>query len=356
MSRRKARSESARPIPIPGEAAIALPSRSAAPSLRRCSTGRPLCRMNPAPEPRPSISTCSSSAPAFPGSTPPIICRNAARASPGDPRGARRDRRDVGPVPLSRHPLRQRHVHFGLPVPAVDRGQGDRRRGGDPRLCRGDGAGIRHRPAHPLPPPSRPRASWSSAEARWTVEVEAGGRGPALHLRLPVPLQRLLRLCDQAIGREWPGEALYRGRIVHPQHWPEDLDHAGKRIVVIGSGATAVTLVPALAETAAHVTMLQRSPSYIVARPSRDGIAHWLQRRLPLRPPTGRPAGRTCCSACFFFSRARKRPERVGRRSLRLVDRGNCPPATTSSAISRPPTIPGTSASAWSPTAICSRR
>jgi monooxygenase len=69
--------------------------------------------------------------------------------------------------------------------------------------------------------------------------------------------------------------------VVHPQHWPEELDCAGKRVLVIGSGATAVTLVPALAQTAAHVTMLQRSPSYIVSLPSRDGVAEWLRRRLP---------------------------------------------------------------------------
>src|SRR5260370_28544069 len=77
----------------------------------------------------------------------------------------------------------------------------------------------------------------------------------------------------------WPGMERYRGRIVHPQQWPSDLEYAGKRIVVIGSGATAVTLVPALAESAAHVTMLQRSPTYIVARPSQDLIAHWPRRK-----------------------------------------------------------------------------
>ena len=112
-----------------------------------------------------------------------------------------------------------------------------------------------------------PRASWSSAEARWTVEVEAGGRGAQLHLRLPVSSCSGYYDYEQGYRPEWPGEADFRGRIVHPQFWPEDLDIAGKSIVVIGSGATAVTLVPALAETAAQVTMLQRSPTYIVAAP-----------------------------------------------------------------------------------------
>ena len=71
------------------------------------------------------------------------------------------------------------------------------------------------------------------------------------------------------------------GTIVHPQHWPEDLDYDGKRVVVIGSGATAVTLVPAMAERAAHVTMLQRSPSYVVTLPAEDPIANFLRRVLP---------------------------------------------------------------------------
>ena len=70
---------------------------------------------------------------------------------------------------------------------------------------------------------------------------------------------------------------------MHPQQWPEDLDYAGKRVVVIGSGATAVTIIPAMAETAAHVTMLQRSPTYIVSRPTEDAIAEWLRRHLPMR-------------------------------------------------------------------------
>ncbi len=161
-------------------------------------------------------------------------------------------------------------------------------------------------------------ASWSSAEARWTVDVEAEGEVRRFTCSF-------LFLCsgyyDYAGGYrpQWPGEARYRGRIVHPQHWPEDLDHAGKRIVVIGSGATAVTLVPALAETAAHVTMLQRSPTYIVARPSRDGIAHWLQRRLPLGLADKATRWKNVLLGIFFFSRARKRPEKVKAAILKLA-------------------------------------
>ena len=162
------------------------------------------------------------------------------------------------------------------------------------------------------------RASWSSAQARWTVEVEAGGAVRTLSCGF-------LFLCsgyyDYAGGYrpEWPGEARYGGRIVHPQHWPDDLDHMGKRIIVIGSGATAVTLVPALAETARHVTMLQRSPTYIVARPSRDGIARWLQRRLPLRAADWATRWKNVLLGIFFFSRARKKPEQVRAAILRLA-------------------------------------
>jgi monooxygenase len=161
-------------------------------------------------------------------------------------------------------------------------------------------------------------ASWSSADRRWTVEVEADGGRRILTCAF-------LMLCsgyydyERGYRPEWPGEADYGGRIVHPQHWPEDLDVAGRKVVVIGSGATAVTLVPALAETAAHVTMLQRSPSYIVARPSRDGIARWLQRRLPLKAADGLTRWKNVLLGMFFFSRARKRPDRVKAMILRLA-------------------------------------
>ena len=86
---------------------------------------------------------------------------------------------------------------------------------------------------------------------------------------------------DEGYTPDFEGIERFAGPVVHPQHWPEDLDYAGKRVVVIGSGATAVTLVPAMAEKAAHVTMLQRSPTYIVSLPAEDGIANTLRRHLP---------------------------------------------------------------------------
>ncbi|HEX8904664.1 MAG TPA: NAD(P)/FAD-dependent oxidoreductase, partial [Longimicrobiaceae bacterium] len=126
------------------------------------------------------------------------------------------------------------------------------------------------------------RAEWSSPHARWTVTAEVGAE------RTPVRFTcGFLHTCtgyydyERGYTPEWPGTERFGGRIVHPQHWPEELDYAGKRVVVIGSGATAVTLVPAMAERAAQVTMLQRSPTYIAEQPGRDAIANALRRVLP---------------------------------------------------------------------------
>jgi cation diffusion facilitator CzcD-associated flavoprotein CzcO len=163
------------------------------------------------------------------------------------------------------------------------------------------------------------RASWSSPDARWTVEAEGEG-GALRRFRCA-----FLFLCsgyydyERGYRPEWPGEAEYEGRIVHPQFWPGDLDVASRKVVVIGSGATAVTLVPALAETAAHVTMLQRSPSYIVARPSRDAIAKWLQCRLPLGLADALTRWKNVLLGIFFFNRARARPEKVKEAILKLT-------------------------------------
>ena len=128
------------------------------------------------------------------------------------------------------------------------------------------------------------RAEWSSADQRWLVEAQRTDTGQTVHLTAG-----FLLACtgyyryDRGYTPELPGIERFGGRLVHPQHWPEDLDYAGRRVVVIGSGATAVTLVPAMAEDAAHVTMLQRSPSYIVSMPNEDRIARFLRRVLPQR-------------------------------------------------------------------------
>ena len=153
------------------------------------------------------------------------------------------------------------------------------------------------------------RACWSSSDRRWTVEVECAGGTRSFSCRF---LYLASGYYDYAAGHRpsWNGEAEYRGRIVHPQFWPEALDHSGKSIAVIGSGATAVTMVPALAEEAAHVTMVQRTPSYIVARPARDPIARRLQRWLPgsLADPLIR--WKNVLLTMFSFWQARKHPRK----------------------------------------------
>ncbi len=154
------------------------------------------------------------------------------------------------------------------------------------------------------------RASWSSDDARWTVEAETGPRKTVVSLTC-----NFLYLCtgyydyESGYTPEWPGVERFRGRIIHPQKWPEDLDYAGKRLVVIGSGATAVTLVPAMAERAAHVTMLQRSPTYVVSRPAEDKVANWLRRHLPARAAYALTRWKNVFLSMFFYNLARKRPE-----------------------------------------------
>ena len=129
------------------------------------------------------------------------------------------------------------------------------------------------------------RAAWSSQQARWTVDAMK---------RLPDGWEEPVTLtCNflfscagyyrysEGYKPEFPNIDRFGGRIVHPQAWPEDLDYAGKRVIIVGSGATAVTLLPAMAKTAGHVTMLQRSPTYIVSLPAEDNIANFLRRVLP---------------------------------------------------------------------------
>ena len=126
------------------------------------------------------------------------------------------------------------------------------------------------------------RADWSGQDARWTVTIENTQTGARSERTCG-----FVYLCsgyyryDEGYTPAWPGQDDFAGTLVHPQHWPADLDLTGKRVVVIGSGATAVTMVPALAETAAKVTMLQRSPSYVLSLPGGDPIADLLRKVLP---------------------------------------------------------------------------
>jgi len=164
-------------------------------------------------------------------------------------------------------------------------------------------------------------ASWSSAEARWTVEATVLG-GKSVQFTT-----NFLYMCsgyyDYSEGYMpgWPEMGRYRGRLVHPQQWPEDLDYQDKQIVVIGSGATAVTLVPALAESAAHVTMLQRSPTYVVARPAEDAIANWLRRMLPARLAYTLVRWKNVCLGIYFYNLTRRKPAETKKMILDLTRR-----------------------------------
>jgi monooxygenase len=123
-------------------------------------------------------------------------------------------------------------------------------------------------------------AEWSSAASRWTVRAERDGEPVELTCDWLYGCTGYYRY-DEGFTPKFEGTERFEGQIVHPQHWPEDLDYEGKRVVVIGSGATAMTLVPAMAERARQVTMLQRSPTYVVSRPAADPIARVLRRLLP---------------------------------------------------------------------------
>ena len=122
-------------------------------------------------------------------------------------------------------------------------------------------------------------AAWSTKDARWLVEIERHDTGEHITMSCGwLFCASGYYRYDECFTPEFPGQERFTGQIVHPQHWPEDLDYRGKRVVIIGGGATAVTLVPAMAETAGHVTMLQRSPTYIVPVPSEDRLANTLPK------------------------------------------------------------------------------
>ena len=124
------------------------------------------------------------------------------------------------------------------------------------------------------------RASWSSADAHWTVDAECDGKPVTLTCGFLFSCAGYYRY-SAGYTPDFPGVSRFRGPVVHPQNWPEELDYTSKRVLIIGSGATAVTLMPSMAETAAHVTMLQRSPTYIVSAPAKDPLAIWLRDHLP---------------------------------------------------------------------------
>jgi cation diffusion facilitator CzcD-associated flavoprotein CzcO len=153
------------------------------------------------------------------------------------------------------------------------------------------------------------RAEWSSEDARWTVEAVRSDTGETVLLTCG-----FLMMCsgyyryDEGYTPDFPGLGRFGGRIVHPQKWSEDIEYAGKRVVVIGSGATAVTLIPAIAQSATHVTMLQRSPSYVVSLPAEDPIANFLRRLLPARLAYPIVRWKNVLITMLVFQLSRRRP------------------------------------------------
>ncbi len=167
------------------------------------------------------------------------------------------------------------------------------------------------------------RARFSSETARWTLDVAVTDNNGAVreeHFSC-----EFLLLCsgyfDYAQGHapELPGQSRFRGQQVHPQHWPQDLDYRNKRVVIIGSGATAMTLVPALAQDAAHVTMLQRSPTYVVSRPNRDWLANLLRRCLPDRWAYAITRWKNTKLQQWVYNKSRSQPEQVKAHLLSML-------------------------------------
>ena len=163
-------------------------------------------------------------------------------------------------------------------------------------------------------------ADWSAEHGHWTLSIErSDGRGPLTMTARFVVFCAGYYSYAQGYRPTFPGEEQFKGTLVHPQFWPTGLNHAGKQVVVIGSGATAVTLVPEMAKTAAHVTMLQRSPTYVVSRPARDVIAESLKRWLPMRLAYALVRAKNVLIGMYFYRLMRKYPQQSKARIVGMV-------------------------------------
>ena len=164
------------------------------------------------------------------------------------------------------------------------------------------------------------RAEWSTDDARWTVTGTRADTGESLGFTC-----NYLFMCSGYYSYKggyspgFPGIENFTGQVVHPQAWPDDLDYAGKRVVVIGSGATAVTLVPAMADEAAHITMLQRSPTYVVSRPDEDAIANTLSKVLPEGLAYDITRLKNTTLQQVLYKRMRSQPEKSKAQLLKMV-------------------------------------
>lgn len=162
--------------------------------------------------------------------------------------------------------------------------------------------------------------SWSSEDARWTVVAEHAGTGEQVTLTC-----NFIDMCagyysyKEGHSPDFEGREDFKGDIIHPQFWDEAYDYSGKRVVVIGSGATAMTLVPAMADKASHVTMLQRSPTYVVSRPAKDAVANALRKVLPASTAYGVTRWKNTRMQQFLYRRTRTQPEKMKKKLLELA-------------------------------------
>ena len=160
-------------------------------------------------------------------------------------------------------------------------------------------------------------ANWDSAAARWQLAVKRLADDRVLQVQC-----RFLLMCSgyynyaHGYTPALPGMDSFKGPVVHPQHWPQGLDYRGRQVVVIGSGATAMTLVPEMAKLAGNVTLLQRSPTYVVSRPSRDAIADGLRRVLPAKIAYALTRWKNVLTGLFYFTLARRHPDLAKTRIL----------------------------------------
>jgi monooxygenase len=163
-------------------------------------------------------------------------------------------------------------------------------------------------------------ADWSSNTARWTVTAKREEDGAEVQFTA-----NFLFMCagyydyDQGYRPDFPGEESFAGQIIHPQHWPDDLDYSGKKVVVIGSGATAVTIVPVVANKAAHVTMLQRTPTWMVSRPAKDWFANNLRKILPTQLAYDITRWKNIFWQRIVYNQARKDPAKMGKKLLDMA-------------------------------------
>src|SRR5689334_6080438 len=165
-------------------------------------------------------------------------------------------------------------------------------------------------------------ADWSSDDGCWNVVAERTDTNERVELTagFVFSCSGYYRY-DRGYQPDFVGMVDFKGQVVHPQQWPEDLDYAGKKVVVIGSGATAVTLIPSMADTAAHVTMLQRSPTYIGSLPAKDPLANVLRRYLPTRVSGPIIRWFKALTTQAFYNISQRRPEAVKKVLRRQLER-----------------------------------